>query len=141
MKSFTSLISLAIMALFPASASAERLIAKVDKSKQTMIVTLDDEIIYNWLVSSGKKGFDTPSGAWTAQSKFIKYFSKKYDNAPMPYAVFFFDGYAIHGTTAVKMLGRPASHGCIRLLTKNAKTFNELVTEVGLKETKLIIED
>lgn len=141
MRSVIVLIGLLVAMILPQAASAERLIARVDKSKQTMIVTLDDEIIYNWLVSSGKKGFDTPSGEWTAQSKFIKYFSKKYDNAPMPYAVFFFDGYAIHGTTAVKMLGRPASHGCIRVLTKNAKTFNELVTEVGLKETKLIIED
>lgn len=141
MKSVVFLISLFAAVIIPQAASAERLIAKVDLSKQTMIVTLDDEIIYNWLVSSGRKGFETPTGEWNAVRKYKMYYSKTYDNAPMPFAVFFFDGYAVHGTTAVKMLGRPASHGCVRLLTKNAKLFNELVEEVGMSETKVIIED
>jgi lipoprotein-anchoring transpeptidase ErfK/SrfK len=43
------------------------------------------------------------------------WYSRKYDNSPMPYSVFFRGGYAVHGTSYVKQLGRPASHGCVRL--------------------------
>src|SRR3712207_7541770 len=42
------------------------------------------------------------------------WYSRKYDNSPMPHSIFFTGGYAIHGTPHVRSLGRPASHGCIR---------------------------
>ena len=55
----------------------------------------------------------------------------------MPWAVFFNGGYAVHGTTDVRNLGRPASHGCIRLHPDNAKTFFRMVQSSG-KESTLI---
>jgi lipoprotein-anchoring transpeptidase ErfK/SrfK len=60
-----------------------------------------------------------------------RYFSKKYNGSPMPYSIFFRGGYAVHGTNAVSQLGRPASHGCVRLRTKNAARLYSLVKRHG----------
>ena len=59
----------------------------------------------------------------------------------MPYAVFYYGGYAIHGTNAVSRLGTPASHGCVRLETVNAQKFYTLVREIGPGNTKVIVVD
>jgi lipoprotein-anchoring transpeptidase ErfK/SrfK len=55
------------------------------------------------------------------------HYSRKYDNAPMPHSIFFKGGYAIHGTNHVGMLGRPASHGCVRLSPANASILYAIV--------------
>ena len=67
------------------------------------------------------------------------WYSKQYDNAPMPNAVFINGGVAIHATPHVSSLGRPASHGCIRLSPTHAKTFYGLVQAHGLKMTRVSI--
>ena len=67
------------------------------------------------------------------------WYSKKYDNAPMPNAVFINGGVAVHGTYRTGALGRPASHGCIRLAPANAKTFYNLVHRHGLRATKVSV--
>jgi lipoprotein-anchoring transpeptidase ErfK/SrfK len=53
--------------------------------------------------------------------------------------VFFHGGYAIPGTTEVRRLGRPASHGCIRLHPDNAKVFYTLVLKNGRENTTITI--
>ena len=54
------------------------------------------------------------------------WYSKQYDNAPMPHAIFFMkDGHAIHGTFEVKNLGKPVSHGCVRISPENAAILYE----------------
>ncbi len=124
-----------LLMLAPTTALAERLVARVDLSQQRMTVSIDGEMIYSWPVSTGKKDFETPIGYYNAQRKYTMWYSRTYDNAPMPFAVFFYQGYAIHGTNAVSRLGQMASHGCVRVTTKNAKVFYDLVSEVGLAET------
>ena len=119
----------------------ERLIAKVSIKKQTILISLDNELIYKWSVSTGRKGFETPPGYYNGQRKYVLWRSRTYDNAPMPFAVFFFEGYAVHGTTAISQLGKPASHGCVRVTTPHAKTFYDLVDEVGLSQTLVVIEE
>ena len=65
-------------------------------------------------VSTGRPGYDTPTGVFTILEKRTKHFSAKYDNAPMPYMQrLTWYGIALH---AGHLPGRPASHGCIRLL-------------------------
>ena len=62
------------------------------------------------------------------------WYSKQWDNAPMPHAVFFTkEGHAIHGTNEVRRLGKPASHGCVRLSPQNATTLYALVEENGAR--------
>ncbi len=65
------------------------------------------------------------------------WFSKKYDNAPMPHAVFFSGGVAVHATQSIGMLGQPASHGCVRLAPAHAARFYELVHKHGYQNTRI----
>jgi lipoprotein-anchoring transpeptidase ErfK/SrfK len=131
-------------ALFAASvpldlAWAAKLIAKVDISTQTMTVIKDGAVRYTWRVSTGRTGFVTPVGQYRAKWASLNHRSRKYDNAPMPYAIFFNGGYAVHATYDVKRLGRPASHGCIRLHPDHAAEFFEMANSAGLKNTRIEI--
>jgi lipoprotein-anchoring transpeptidase ErfK/SrfK len=113
------------------------LVARIDLSDQRMYVYLDNQLIHEFPVSSGRGRYGTPTGRWNAYWLSPKHRSRKYNNAPMPWAVFFNEGYAVHGTTDIRNLGRPASHGCIRLHPDNAKIFFRMVQTSG-KESTLI---
>ena len=56
----------------------------------------------------------------------------------MPYSIFFDGGYAIHGSYEISHLGRPASHGCIRLHPKNAAILFALV-QAHMSETRIVV--
>ena len=106
-----------------------------------MKVFVDDVEIYSWKVSSGLPGYATPSGAYTASSMNEIWYSKEWDDAPMPHAIFFTKkGHAIHGTEETKKLGRPASHGCVRLAPEDAHTLFALVKEKGLENTEIVLK-
>jgi lipoprotein-anchoring transpeptidase ErfK/SrfK len=111
----------------------------IDISKQKMKVFRGKKHLYTWKVSTGKNGYRTPRGNYKPTYITSMHYSKKYNNSPMPYTVFFHGGYAIHGTKSVSRLGRRASHGCVRLHTKNAKKFYSLVRKYGKKYTKITI--
>ena len=103
----------------------------VNLGAQRMHVASDSGQAYDWPVSSGRKGHATPVGAFRPQRMFVMVRSLKYDNAPMPHAIFFYGPYAIHGTGAVGHLGHPASHGCIRLAPENAARLFSMVEKEG----------
>lgn len=94
-----------------------------------------------WKVSTARRGYHTPRGAYRVQRTARVYYSKKYDNAPMPNSVFFKGGYAIHGSYHIKSLGRPASHGCVRLHPTNAAKLYNLVLKYGKRATRIVIVD
>lgn len=98
----------------------------VSKSSQTMSVYEDGELIHNWPVSTARRGYYTPTGSFRPYLYQRMHYSKKYDNAPMPNSIFFSGGYAIHATPHVGNLGRPASHGCVRLSPTNALRLYEM---------------
>jgi lipoprotein-anchoring transpeptidase ErfK/SrfK len=113
---------------------ASTILISIDKAIQKMTVFLDGEQRYEWPVSTGLPGYTTPSGTYTASSMNEIWYSKQWDNAPMPHAVFFTkDGHAIHGSYEIKRLGKPASHGCVRISPQNAATLYALVEKIGLK--------
>ena len=112
----------------------------IDKASQKMTVSLDGVQQYEWPVSTGLRGYTTPSGNYVASSMNRMWYSKEWDNAPMPHAVFFTKkGHAIHGTYETKKLGRPASHGCVRLAPEHARTLFALVKEKGLTNTQVVL--
>lgn len=117
--------------LFSFEASAEVYI-KVDLRDQRMQVQFEDNS-YDWKISSGRIGYLTPNGKYGVEWLSRDHKSKKYNMAPMPYAIFFNGGYAIHGTYETGNLGRPASHGCIRLSVENAKRLFSLVQSNGAR--------
>ena len=92
-----------------------------------------------WKVSTARDGYYTPRGAWRPFALKKMHYSRKYDNSPMPNSIFFLGGYAIHGTNYLKSLGRPASHGCIRLAPQNAAKLYSLVQKHGMRSTRITI--
>lgn len=132
-------VMLAAMFAMSTAASAEVFI-HIDKSDQRMYVETPLET-YEWDVSTGRKGYRTPTGQFQPYRMTKMHYSRKYDNAPMPHSIFFHGGYAIHATDAVDKLGRPASHGCIRLSPQNAKWLYNLVKEFGPENTYIEITE
>ena len=118
--------------------------ATVSIADQRMYVVVVDKMgfkkTFAWKVSTGKDGFETPTGAFKPTRVAAEYYSKAYDNAPMPHAVFFTGGYAVHATEAVGRLGQPASHGCVRLAPENATTFFDLVENYGTRNTTIMVK-
>ncbi len=119
---------------------AAKILVVIDKPTQEMKVFVDDVERYSWKVSTGIRRYDTPSGTYTARSMNEIWYSKQWDDAPMPHAIFFTKkGHAIHGTEETKKLGGPASHGCVRLAPENATILFGLVKEIGLDKTEIVL--
>ena len=105
-----------------------------------MTVFVDGIEKYSWPVSTGKYGYSTPSGTFTPTSMNEVWYSKQWDNSPMPHSIFFMkDGHAIHGSHEVKNLGKPVSHGCVRISPKNAAILYDLVKTNGMENTKVVL--
>jgi lipoprotein-anchoring transpeptidase ErfK/SrfK len=116
------------------------ILISINKTKQRMTIFLDGIEKYDWPVSTGRPGYSTPSGTYTATSMNEIWYSKQWDNSPMPHSIFFIkDGHAIHGTYEGKNLGKPASHGCVRISLENAATLYALVEKSGLKNTQVVL--
>ena len=130
-----------ILCLLPVLGAAAPLVAKVDISTQTMTVYKDGQPAFEWPVSTARQGKVTPRGSWTAKWLSKHHRSSRYNNAPMPYAIFFNGHYAIHGTDQVSRLGSPASAGCVRLHPDHAATLFQMTREVGLKNMKVVIQN
>lgn len=110
----------------------------VDKSSQTMRVYVNGYLRHTWRVSTGRRGYYTPTGRYRPKRLARRHYSSKYNNSPMPYSIFFRGGYAIHGSYHTKSLGRPASHGCIRLHPRNAARLFSLV-RANRSGTRIVI--
>ena len=109
----------------------------VDKATQRMMVMQDGYMRYLWPVSTGRDELATPNGIYSPQRLERTWFSRAYYNSPMPYSIFFHNGYAIHGSYAINQLGGPASHGCVRLApAKAAALFALSLAAVSTAVTK-----
>jgi lipoprotein-anchoring transpeptidase ErfK/SrfK len=124
----------------PAHAT-NKIVAVVDISDQRMEVLVDGRPTFEWKVSTAGKGYVTPKGSFKPIRLEKMWYSRKYDMSPMPHSVFFSGGYAVHATNAVKRLGTPASHGCIRLHPNDASDFYTLVKAFGPSNTSIVITE
>ena len=123
-----------------AKKAGSALLININKAKQKMTVILDGIQKYDWPVSTGRAGYSTPSGTYTATSMDEIWYSKEWDNSPMPHSIFFMkDGHAIHGSYEVKNLGKAVSHGCVRISPENATTLYALVKANGLENTQVVL--
>ncbi len=128
MKRFLVLLILALS--FWDSPAAAKVEIRVDLARQEMRVARNREKPIVWKISSGRPGFETPTGSFIVQRLDADHHSDEYEQAPMPYAIFFSRGLAIHGTYE-RGLGRPASHGCVRLSIQNARALFSWVEQEG----------
>ena len=110
----------------PESAGPERVV--ISLSDQMAYLYRGETLMAATTISSGRDSKPTPTGIFSILGKTPMYRSKKYDNAPMPYAEFFEPhGIALH---AGYVGDEPNSHGCVHLPTGFAKKLYS-ITEVG----------
>jgi len=119
--------------------AAAGVVAQIALSRQQMTVSVDGAVRHVWTVSTARRGYATPVGSFTPVRLERVWYSTIYDNAPMPYAVFFHHGFAVHGTGEIRALGHPASHGCVRLHPANARVLFELIRAHGLANSRIVI--
>ncbi len=123
------------------AAEAKAVVILINKVKQQMTVTVDGDEQFVWPVSTGARGYDTPSGTFHPFRMEKEHFSEEWDDAPMPHSMFFTgEGHAIHGSFHVKSLGRKASHGCVRLAPANAAKLFALVQKAGMSNTTIVLK-
>jgi lipoprotein-anchoring transpeptidase ErfK/SrfK len=125
--------------LLPGTALADRVVARVSISSQTMMVYHEGRLLFTWPVSTAKAGNITPAGSYKPEFLSRHHRSRRYNNAPMPFAIFYDGNYAIHGTDQIKRLGAPASHGCVRLHPDNAAILFQMVKAEGMENTSVVI--
>jgi hypothetical protein len=134
----TGIGAAALVAMLSLPAKAELLVT-ISKSQQRVAVVVDGAETYRWPVSSGRRGFETPTGSFHPTRLERHWYSRQYENSPMPWSMFFFRGYAMHGTVEVYNLGNAASHGCVRLRPDNAQVLYSLVRKHGFANTTIIV--
>ena len=137
-KFFVMLAVMAAAIFMLATGAKAGVFITVDKSEQRMYVETPDAT-FIWDVSTGRKGYTTPSGSFQPYLLRPMHYSSKYNNAPMPHSIFFYGDYAIHATSETNKLGRTASHGCVRLHPKNARWLFRLVKDYGKDNTYIRI--
>lgn len=124
--------------------------AYVRRSDQKMYLDVNGNPHGEYFVSTGAPGHDTPNFDRRPNGRiYDQYSSSKFPGGNyqglgnMPYAVFIEGGFAIHGTTKgnFKLLGRKASHGCVRMHPDHAFIFNRLVRQYGIANTWIHITE
>lgn len=139
MRWFAVASAIAVLAS-PLGARAD-IVVHISKSQQRMAVVVDGTETYRWPVSTGRRGFETPAGTFHPTRLERHWYSRAYDRTPMPWSVFFYRGYAVHGTMEAYNLGTAASHGCVRLRPDNASVLFGLVRKRGYEKTKVVVTD
>lgn len=132
-------IALAVLLVSGVAAQAAAIEARIDISEQRMHVYQNGFLRYSWPVSTARRGYVTPVGNYRPQRLEKMWYSRKYHMSPMPHSIFYSGGYAIHGTTDIKRLGRPASHGCVRLHPDNAAVLFGMVKRAGSKNVRITV--
>ncbi len=101
----------------------------VDLTNQTITAYEGQTPVYNVIVSTGTWKYPTVAGTYKIYVKYEKtrmsggYGDEAYDLADVPYVMYFYKGYGIHGTYWHNNFGTPMSHGCVNLTIADAGWF------------------
>jgi lipoprotein-anchoring transpeptidase ErfK/SrfK len=139
MRVWSCVLAALLLAALSTGANAA-IVVQIDRAAQRMAVIVDGAPRYNWRVSTARRGYITPPGTYHPEMLARRWFSRKYYNSPMPHSIFFYGGFAIHGSYEISHLGRPASHGCVRLDPSNAAILFGLVQREGTASTTIVIQ-
>jgi LysM repeat protein len=115
--------------------------AAITAAGRSIIVDLSDSRTYaydngilvrNVLVSTGLPGTPTVQGDFTVERKYVAQFMSGpgYYLPDVPYIMYFYQGYALHGTYWHNNFGVPMSHGCVNMPTPEAEWFYNW-TDIG----------
>src|SRR5260221_3643954 len=85
----------------------------------------DAHLVHSTLMSSGKAGNETVQGDYHIYVKYVttRMTGPDYDIPDVPWTMYFYKGYGIHGAYWHNDFGRTMSHGCVNLETSEAKWF------------------
>lgn len=111
--------------------AATGVVARIDQLRQRMRVFVDGYPANDWPVSTARRGYITPNGRYRIRLMAPMWRSHRHHGSPMPHAMFFRGGYAIHGTDATGALGRRARHGCIGFASARAAALFSLARSRG----------
>jgi hypothetical protein len=139
MRRSSVIIIIALAIVVAASGAEAKLDLYIDKSRQQISIVQNGSLLYVWPVSTGGDRFSTPSGVYAPERLERSWFSRVYYNSPMPHAIFFHHGYAIHGSYDMAQLGGPASHGCVRLHPQAAALLFAMVEQEGPGNTTIVV--
>jgi hypothetical protein len=139
MRRSSAITIIALGAAVAASDAEAKLDLFIDKSTQQISVIQNGRLLYVWPVSTGQDRFSTPSGVYMPERLERTWFSRAYYNSPMPHAIFFHHGFAIHGSYDIARLGGPASHGCVRLHPQDAALLYGMVEQEGPGNTTIVV--
>lgn len=139
MRRHIAALALGLTLFLPGMALADRVVARVSIASQTMQVYHEGRHLFTWDVSTARAGKITPTGVYHPEFLSKNHRSSRYNNAPMPFAIFYDGHYAIHGTDQIKRLGRPASAGCVRLHPDNAAILFQMVKSEGMENMRVEI--
>ncbi|HLO83914.1 MAG TPA: L,D-transpeptidase [Nostocaceae cyanobacterium] len=111
---------------------------EIDLSEQRLRAWEGKKLVYSARISTGKRSTPTPVGTYRINSKYRTHRmrGRGYDIPDVPYAMYFYGGYAIHGAYWHNRFGTPVSHGCVNLPVKQARklyTWTNLGTPVVVK--------
>jgi lipoprotein-anchoring transpeptidase ErfK/SrfK len=141
MRAIINLLAVVAALTFAPLAARAEISVEIDVESQTMEVYINGRHRHTWPVSTGRRGFETPGGTFGVSRLEEEWYSTQYEDAPMPHAVFFNGGIAIHGTYETRRLGRPVSHGCVRLAPRNAARLYNYIENYGLRRTTISVND
>jgi hypothetical protein len=137
---FRAALLTAALALPLAAPAFANVVITVDQASQRMLVTVDGATRYDWPVSTGRAGYNTPDGTFRPNRMEAMHYSNEYEDAPMPHSIFFdLNGHAIHGFSDTPHLGMAVSHGCVRLSPANAAVLFDIVKSEGMADTTVIV--
>ena len=111
------------------ASSTGSLWVEVNLSKQKLYLWQGERVIFSCLVSTGISRYPTPTGRFRVWRKFLyddmrggsKERGDYYFLPEVPYVIYFYKDYALHGTYWHHNFGQRMSHGCINLSTPDAK--------------------
>ncbi len=100
----------------------------VDLSEQTLVAYEGDEPVYATLISSGKEGYEPPTGLFQVQQKYISTTMNAtdpidgfYEVEEVPWTLYYHGGYALHGAYWHTDFGKVRSHGCTNIAPVDAR--------------------
>ncbi|HRW04579.1 MAG TPA: L,D-transpeptidase [Caldilineaceae bacterium] len=96
---------------------------EVDLSEQTLTAWQGDTVVMHTAVSTGRAEYPTVVGTWPIRVKLTstRMIGPGYDTPDVPWTMYFFRGYAVHGAYWHNNFGTPVSHGCINMRPAEAE--------------------
>lgn len=96
---------------------------EINLSNQRLIAWEGGIPVYAVIISTGKESTPTPTGVFAIQTRHrsTRMQGADYDVPDVPYTMYYYGGYAIHGAYWHNRFGTPVSHGCINVAVDHAR--------------------